>query len=871
MKRRISIPVRILKFFSDPHQFDILIGDIEELYLLRKETRGRVYAYMSFLIDIASCLRRSVLTRESGIGIPNQKPTLMFGNYFKIATRNLRNNPGYSLINTLGLSLGITCCLLLFHYVKHDLSYDQFHEKGNRLFRIITSTNEDKTPTNANGSYATAPAMYRDFPEVENFVRFAKMGQGTSVLVANQERRFYEPYFLFADSSVFKVFSFSLNKGNPATALKEPNSMVLTEAMADKYFPGEDPIGKSLTADPYNKGEFIPFKITGILNPVPDQSHIKFDMLASMNTQKRNFDNWFGFEQVFNYILLKRGADWKELNAKLTDYSAKYMGENNWYNVSIQPMLDIHLKSNLKSEIMPNSSWQRVYVFSGIAILILVIAIINYFTLATARSSRRAREVGVRKTLGAQRKELILQFLSEATMMAVISAVIGLILAELVLPYFDTFTGKHIELLSANQIIYTIPFLLVLIITVSLFSGLYPAVFLSSFLPVKVLKANKSNRKSLVSLRKGLVIFQFCISIILIINTLIIHQQMQLVRETSLTKNGDQIIIIPVNKEIRDHYQTFKQEVKQIHGVLNAGATSSVPTRGSSSQCFAMQGTEDGVCAFTYLVDPDYIRTMGYRLLSGENFDGRVMTDTMKAFVITKMTAENYKDANLNNVVGKDFGTNYFEEGYVKGVVEDFHVYDLHRSMGESIFALMPPRYYNYMAVRINPAMISQTIHNLTMVWNETSISFPFDYFFLDESFRAMHADDQKTGETMTIFAVLAILIGCIGLIGLVSYSVEQKTKEVGVRKVLGASNWSVFLMFAREYSLLILLSIGIGVPLAYYGMNKWLQDFAYKINLTPTTFILGGGITIALVFLAVSWQSWKAATISPVKSLKDE
>ncbi|MGD8428408.1 MAG: ABC transporter permease, partial [Balneolaceae bacterium] len=517
----------------------------------------------------------------------------MIKNYLKIALRNLRKYKGYTFINISGLSIGLACCVLIFLFVRDELSYDTFHPYAGNIYRVVYSTSEDHQPTNANGSYGPGPAMKQDFSEVVNFVRFRKVGQqGTKTFVKHKDKRFYEPRFMFADSTVFDVFHFPLVEGNPKTALSRPNTIVITQEMAQKYFGDENPIGKTLTADPYANGNLMDFEITGVLNNIPHNSHIHFDFLASFVSQRENLNQFAGFQPVFTYVQLKAGASPEKIDSQLPDFLHRHWTDDPWYTISLQPLLDIHLHSHLRSEIEPNGNIVYVYIFSLVAVFILIIAGINFMNLATARSAQRAREVGVRKAIGAHRSQLIRQFLSESLLISLISGLFALALIDLALPIFNNLTGKQITISYLHDPVLIGVFFGVLIV-VGLLAGLYPALFLSSYKPIHTLKGTLKEKSSGGRLRKGLVIFQFTISIVMIVATGIAYHQLQYIQNKDLGYAKDQIMVIPLNNEVRNEYMALKNELLQNAHILNTTTSSLVPTMGSSHDIYSFEGVKN--------------------------------------------------------------------------------------------------------------------------------------------------------------------------------------------------------------------------------------------------------------------------------------
>ena len=859
---------RLLEGFCAPHLLEEVQGDLHERFYRRVRTVGEKRARRQYAWEVLGFLRPFAWRRDRKI-YPQKRYTPMFKNYFVVATRNLLHYKVYSFINVLGLSVGIGCCLLIYLFVRDELSYDQYHTFGDRIHRVVTSTAEDKLPTNANGSFPIGPALQKDFPEVASFVRFRKMGQGTRIMVGHGEKRFYEEKFFFADSNVFQVFSFPMRQGSPQTALREPNTVVITEATAQKYFGVEDPVGKTLVADPYNDGQLLNLRVTGVLADIPAQSHFTFNFLASFTTQRDNLNEWAGFWQVFTYVLLRPKTDAQALNRKLEAYTKRYMGKNDWYQVSLQPLKAIHLRSSLRSEVEPTSDIQKVYVFSGIGVIILLVACINFMNLATARSMKRAKEVGIRKTLGAYRWQLFLQFISESFLFSLVAAVIALVLLSVALPAFNQLMDTHVALRQLRQL-SLIGVAAGLIFFIAWVAGSYPALFLSAFQPKDVLKNSFGSRVSAAGIRKVLVVFQFIISTGLIACTILIYQQMQLVRASTAAAGGDQTIVLPINKEIRKSYEITKQRLRNVPRVVSVAGSSLVPTRGSATSVYQTEALPEGNGAFTYLVDYDYVPTMNYQVLAGRNFSTDFPTDTAEAYILNReaVTAFGFQSPEL--AIGAPFG-NEDKPGKVIGVVENFHVYSLRDTIEEAVLTLYPNNAFGYLSIRLSPADLQNTLAGVEKVWNATSPTYPFEYFFLDESFAQLHHRDLRAGQTLATFAVLAILTACLGLFGLAAFTAEQRTKEIGIRKVLGASVGNLVALLSKDFLKLVLIANLVAWPLAHYAMHQWLRDFAYRIEIGWWVFAVAGMAALLIAWLTVGFQAIKAAVANPVKSLRTE
>lgn len=860
---------RMLQWFCSEEHLEILQGDLYELYEYRLEQKGKVRAQLHYIKDAFDMLRPFALKKRKR-KLKNNAIT-MFKNNIKMGWRNILRYKGYSTINIAGLALGLACCMILYRYVADELSYDKFHTYPEDIYRIAFSTNDDGSPSNANGSLGPGATAVRDFPEVAHSARLLKTGSGGRTVVAHDQKRFYEGRFFFADSSILKVFTFPLAKGDANNALSEPNSVVLTESMALKYFGEENPMGKVIDAYPNDDGKKMQFKVTGVAEDVPSNSHLKFDFLASFHSQKGGWlESWGGFWQCFSYLRINHGADAVTLDEKFTDYSARYMGEDPWYTLSLQPLLDIHLRSDLKSEIGPTSSITKVYVFTAVGLLILVIACINFLTLSTAKSARRAKEVGIRKTFGAHRSQLFGQFISEAMLHGVLATGLAIGITSLALPFVNDLTDKSLTLINQGDWLEFTGVVVTCVLIVAFMAGLYPALFLSSFRPIVALKSVVTGQSSIARMRKILVVFQFSVSIVLIIGTLVMSNQMNLVRQQSLSESGDQHLILQMNNELRANLTAFENAVKENAAVLSMAGSSRVPTRGSNTNCFRDE-EGNGACAFAYYNDFDYPETMGYNLLAGRFFDRNIPSDADGAFVISAAAVEDFQLGSPEDAIGKKFGHGDYANGRVIGVVDNFHVYSLHTVRPPAYMVIAPKEEYNFMSIRVSPTALSSTLDHVANAWNQFSTEAPFDYFFLDEAFQRLHQEDLRTGSVVSVLTVLAILIAAIGLFGLASFTSEQRAKEIGIRKVLGAGVSSILMLMSKSYLSLILIASVLGIPLAYWLMDKWLEGFVYKAALSPLVFLAAILAVAFIVASSIGYQSFKAATANPVKSLRDE
>jgi putative ABC transport system permease protein len=793
----------------------------------------------------------------------------MLGNYLKITLRNMKKYKVYSLINISGLAVGIACTIFIFLWVKDELSFDRFHENADRIYRVVSSTSDDGSPTNANGSFGVGPALKKDFSEVIETVRIRKMGQSVKRYVGFKDKKFYESRFFFAEPTIFTVFNFLLVKGDSTTSLNDPNSIVLTEEMAKKYFGNEDPIGKIIEADPYNDGNLMLFRITGIAKNVPSNSHFHFDFLASYSSLKDDTDNFSGFYQHFTYVLLNSKSSVESLENKLLGFLHRNWKKDPWYTISLQPLLDIRLHSRLRSEIESTGNILYVYIFTAIALFVLMIACINFMNLTTACAVKRAKEVGIRKVVGARKNQLVQQYLGESFLLSIFSELAAICVVILVLPLFNRLTSKEITLISLTNPSFILG-IAAIVLAVGLISGIYPAFFLSAFQPMQSLKSRTGYSFSGTALRKGLVIFQFALSIGIISSTMVVHKQMRYIQSQNLGYDREQILVIPLNKDLRQNYEGFRNELLKYPGIENISTSSYVPTRGSAHLTFRFEGQEEDLSQVIYLVDEEFVSTFGLELLAGKNPQHPISKDGTSEFLVSKLTIQEAGYSSPQEAIGK--GVNLREyKGHIVGVVNDINIYSLHQVPYAISYVVTSINNHNYLSIRILPQNIPETIGHIQKTWQEMVPSYPLDYFFLDESFEQMHISDKKMSEIFSIFSILAIFVACMGLFGLATYTAEQKTKEIGVRKILGASASSIYLLLSQEFLKWVALANIIAWPVAYYAMNKWLQNFAFRITIGWEIFLVSGCVALAISLMTVSFQSIKATTTNPADSLRYE
>ncbi|MDF9800162.1 putative ABC transport system permease protein [Catalinimonas alkaloidigena] len=805
----------------------------------------------------------------------------MIRNYLKIAFRNLANYKLYTTLNILGLSIGVASCLLILLYVYHELSYDAFHAKADRIYRVgLNGKIADQEIFTTNTTPPLAFTAVEELPEVQNAVR-VYVYQDQQV-IRYGEKVISEDDIFFADSTFFDVFSFKLLEGEAATALTEPNSLVIPEDVARKYFGREPALGKTLLLG----NDKTPNTVTGILEEVPDQSHFHFSMLRSMSTlDYSRSEGWFN-NSFMTYLLVHEGASAQALEDKLAGLVEKYVGpeiqqfmgvsldefkkQGNKYGYFLQPLLDIHLHSNLSDEVEPNGDITYVYIFAAIAFFIILLACINFMNLATARSANRAKEVGVRKTLGSMRSNLVRQFLTESVLLSLIATVLALVAAILLLQPFNNLSGKEISTALFAEPWFMLS-LLALMLLVGIVAGSYPAFYLSSFRPVEVLKGKlKAGMKS-SGIRNVLVVFQFFISITLIICTLLVYQQLEYTSSKNLGFEKENVVVIKGAWRLPDGTQeVLKEELKNKAQVVDVSISNNVPPGVNNTTIFRRKGTEDDIMISTYSIDYEHLSTMQIELLEGRNFSRNFPTDTAAILLNEAAVREFGFEDPLNEEVLYFGGQNAEMQPYkVVGVIKDFNYESLRHAIRP--LALMLTTNGSNIALRIAPGDVRATLDMIEKSWDQYAADEPFQYSFLDEDYDALFRAEQRLGVVFSVFTVLAILVACLGLLGLASFMAEQRTKEIGIRKVMGASVSSVILLLSKDFTRLVVVAFVLSIPLAYFIMDWWLEGFAFRISIGPWIFILAGLTALLIAWLTVSWQSARAASANPVRSLRSE
>ena len=804
----------------------------------------------------------------------------MLKNYLKIAVRNFLRNKTNTFINIFGLAIGISVFFLIIQYVAFELSYGSFNKNADRIYRVRNDrVYSDKHDKSAGCPPALAPTLKKEFPEVIESARL----KGTDVTFIDKEKNVAEDVekVFYAETSFLKIFTFPLLKGSKATVLNEPYNVIISESLSHKYFSNDNPVNKEITL--INEYGNHNYKITGVFKDVPPNSHIKFNMLISFKTliaQNKQAEYYWGWNAFNTYILLAPGANPKELEAKFPAMVEKYKNYEASYKriYLLQPLKDIHLYSHLRFEPEVNSSAETIKFLSIIALFVLILAWVNYINLSTSHSLMRAKEVGIRKVLGANRLRLIKQFMTESFLLNLTALVLAFVINEIALPYFNSMTGKplSIRLLEDNWTLLAVIFL-----TSVFLSGIYPAFVMSSFNPLIAFKTKSGRISKGLDLRKALVIFQFAISIILIASTIIVYEQLSYMQNKDLGVNIEQTLILEAPKGNGSSYSTvtnFKDALQTIPGVKIVSASASVPGKGYSNASSGVRKygsrKEDGTQGFFIDVDENYFKLYNIPLVAGRYFKSTSRFNN--EIILNEEAVKVYGFKNPEDAVNKKLVFDGFDGQSIRivGVTKDYHQ--------ESLKSIILPVVFNpinasdlnltrFFSVKIDSRNIKHTITQVRNKWKSVFSGQPFEYNFLDEIFNSQYKSEQQFGKVFGLFSFLAIIISCLGLFGLSSFTNLQRTKEIGIRKVIGASFNNILFMLVKDFTKWVLISNIIAWPIAFFLMDKWLQDFAYRINISLWTFILSGSIALIIALVTVSYHAVKAATANPVKSLRYE
>jgi putative ABC transport system permease protein len=806
----------------------------------------------------------------------------MFNNLIKHSLRSFKRQRAYIIINVLGLSIGIACSLLIALFVINEASYDKFNTKKDRIFRLVLNGKiKGQELTVSSTSAVIGPTMLKEFPEIEDFMRMT--GAGPTILEYNNQS-FTEEHLVEADSSFFNFFSIPVLKGDPKNLLNAPRKVVLSESTAKKIFGNENPIDKTIKIG----SDTIRFTVSGVMADIPGNSHFEANIISSFMTDPGSRNPIWLSNNFSTYLLLKPNSSYKTVDAKIPELLIKYVGpeiqqylgisltdffaQGNKYRYFLQNLTDIHLDPSIQQEFKKASDPKYLKIFGSIAILIVLIAAINFMNLSTAQASRRAKEVGIKKIGGSSRGMLITQFLSESFILSFISLAFALVFIKVSIPFFNNLLGANL-VLNLFAAWYAIPVLILFSVIVGFLSGSYPALFLSSFNPYEVLKGSVKNSMKNGRLRRVLVVFQFAVSILLIIGTLVMYRQIKYMLNKDVGFNKEQLLVINRADALGTKAKSFKEAIKGIPGVINIAGSTSVPGRGNNNNAYMMEGRkEETFLMQTNWIDYDYLDTYGMTLATGRTFNKSFTTD-QKACLVNETAVKEFGITDMEKtrfMTPADSGkVNYLP---VIGVVKNFNFESLRNPIGPFMFQFQTEGYFwGYLTVKLSAKNYSKTISEIENKWKEYTTNSPLQYYFLDKDFEQMYIQEKQNAQMAVIFSILAIFIASLGLFGLTSFTVEQRTKEIGVRKAMGSSITGIYVVISREVIILVSISALIAWPIIYYIAGKWLQNFYYKISLGAFSFVAGLTIALGIAILTISYRILRAARVNPAQSLKYE
>lgn len=870
---------RFFHGFCNDHLSDAVMGDLLELYERRRRTMSKRRADLLFAWNVIQFLQPFALRKRTHYGAPNQID--MLRNYLIVAWRVIARQRMYAAIKMGGFALGIATCMIIALYIRHELRYDAWYPDKDRVFRIY---NED---TADNSKWSSLPAPIADnlrdeFPEVTiagRLIAHNWYNAGSNLFRRDDQiENTYEEGFAYADPELLEILQIPMVMGNRDNALTKPRSILISQRIAEKYFPGEEPVGRIVVL---NDQDTIPFTIGGVMANIREDSHLNFDFLITLS----GVEFWPG-EQTnwccwnYNaYVKLQPGTDPAEFEQKILSIRDKhylaYLKESNepgadrvrkYHVFRLQPVEDIYLKSEGIHSSVRYGDIRYVRLLGGIAVFILLLACINFVNLSTARSANRAKEVGLRKVVGSVRGYLVRQFLTESILFSFLSFLLAILIVVATLPYFNRVIGASLAIPWSAW--WFLPVLLAASVIVGIFAGVYPSVYLSSFKPIEVLKGSISRGARSSVLRGTLVVFQFTVSIVLLIGTFVIHRQMNFILNTKIGFDKEQVIMIEGANTMGENQRTFKEELSSLAGVQHVTISSYLPVQGTKrdQNGFWLDGKSEeqvSIGAQRWYVDEDYLAALGIKLLEGRNFDPTVASDS-QAIIINRAMA---RELNLTNPVGSRIQN--WETWTVIGVVEDFHF----ESMKGKIepLSLVYGKWGQIISVKVNTSDMQQTIKSITKVWDRFMPHQAIRYSFLDESYARMYADVERVGRVFTIFAILAIVVACLGLFALSAFMVEQRGKEISIRLVLGASVSNIFRLLTQNFVMLVMISLVIGAPIGWYAMKWWLEDYEYRITIGWDVFVLAGAMAVLIALLTVCYQSLKVATDNPVERLRND
>ncbi len=862
-----EIFLRFFRWYCDPAVAEDIEGDLREMFARDVTTGSRGKARLQLSFRILRLFRPGIIKKIGHQPVLNPSP--MFRNYFITSTRSLMRNKGFSILNIIGLAVGFATFSLISFYVYHELSFDRYHEKADRIFRIVENLRtENEELYQSTSAPPMGPRFLKDFPEVENYVRM----QQWNLLARRNDVSGYENESYIIDSTVFDIFSFKLLEGDRKTALREPFSIVLTETMAKKYFGKEDPVGQTLKMDNDN------YKVTGVMEDVPENSHFRFSCLISFSTWSRNNKDaedrqwfWNGFH---TYVLLRDAGSVEKVRAKMKDFITRNIEKGGMYyeDLPLQPLPGIYMATPRSWENGTRGSMNNVYILSIIAVFILLIACFNYINLATARASRRLKEVGLRKSLGALRRMLVAQFLGESLIVTFIASAIAVLLAWIALPAFRTLVESPLSFSIFQRPWMVGAAALALVLFVGVLAGAYPAFIISGFQPLHIFRPAARGLFGHNNLRKGLVGIQFVISITLVAGTMLVYDQLEMIRSQDLGFNKNGVLVVPTNGDtaILNYRDAIKNELKRVGGVTDVSGSSTIPGEPANNLYTEFEMT-DGKMSPTNInynfVDHDFLSTYDIELLAGRDFDRGNKADDTTAFLINESAMKDF-GWTPEQAIGKKarLGDN---TGKIIGVMKDFHYQSLHARVEPLTMVLT--RGIRLISIRIESDDLPAAVEGIQKKWSELVPHLPFDYSFLDVTFDRQYKADQQLGKVASVFTGLAIFIGCLGLLGLTSFAVERRTKEIGIRKVLGASVPSVVLLITREFMWLIAIALIVATPLTWYLIGRWEQNFTLQADINPLRFVMAGAAVLLVAWFTISFLSLRAASANPTKALRTE
>lgn len=861
---------RLLRWFCQSQFLEEIEYDLDELFEENLKTSGPRLARNLYWRDVLRHVKPFFI--RNPFVYQRQNSTAMWSNYLKIALRSFWRSKIISSINVLGLSLGLACCLMVFFHIKDELSYDQFLDNGNQIYRVLNMEPDRERPYSAGGPIPLGPTLKKDFAGVKSAVRLWRDYQPNLTL---GDKVFQETNLIFTDTDFFEVISFPLKQGNHKTALDQPNTIVLTQSMATKYFGPEDPMGKTIQ---YNggRGKFD-FLVTGVMDDLPHNTHFKFDFLASFLSVKRQLDRWGSFKPIWTYITLEEGVGPDDIRAGLHDFAAKYVPDrvedHPGYSFELEPVTEIYMSSKAVRNMKPLGDLQSIYVFGIVGISILLIACINFINLSMAKSLARAKEVGVRKTIGARRQQLIGQFITESGLTVILSLLLAVGLLIVFLPVYNDVTNKAIGLDKLLDLRF-ISIGASLLLGVSLLSGVYPALFISRMKATDALKKGIDKASTNLGMRKVFVIFQFMISAVLIIGILVTKEQMNYMYSKPLGIDKENVLVVPYSKEEK----VFFSELTALPEVVSLGVSQRLPvnTLNYDGRTFTVEGAETAVTAQSCVIDEDFVETYDIEIVAGRNhFKG---PPGQWEFLINESAAKNFGWGTPDKALGKTifFSRSDSISGPVIGVFKDYHLESLHEVIPPMIMfrnALQNGRSFQRVltSVKFKTTDLPAFLEKVENSWKSHNTGSPYFSFFIDDSFAQLHDADHRFATIFNYVTFIALFIACLGLLGLSMLTVDQKTKEIGIRKALGASVMSVTGLLSKGFLKLILTGLILASPVAYYLMNGWLNSFSYRTDFGADRFLLAFVLTLLVSLLTISFQTIKAALGNPVNSLRDE